>query len=312
MTAPRSPSPPRDAGDPTIGTPGVPWAPPERAAWLARQRKRRDFHDDIAGPLRALSGRFEPVAYGELVYPIGRWPLLALRTRRWRPGRPTALVTGGVHGYETSGVHGALRFARDHAGDHEDRWNLVIAPCVSPWGYETINRWNPEAVDPNRSFLPTRPAQEAAQLMDWVQAEGLQPHLHIDLHETTDTDHTRFRPELAARDGRPLASGPIPDGFYTVGPSARPELAFQEAVIRAVAQVTHIAAPDAAGCIIGVPISRPGVILYDAAPLGLCMGMTGARYATTTEVYPDSPRATPEACIAAQVAAIAGALAFAG
>jgi len=105
--------------------------------------------------------------------------------------------------------------------------------------------------------------------MDWVAALGLEPTLHIDLHETTDTDHTEFRPALAARDGKPLGSGTIPDGFYTVGPTERPELAFQEDVLRAVAGVTHIAAPDAQGCIIGVPISRPGVILYDAAPLGL-------------------------------------------
>jgi len=44
--------------------------------------------------------------------------------------------------------------------------------------------------------------------------------------------------------------------------------------------------------------------------LGLCAGMTGARYTTTTEVYPDSPRATPEQCIAAQVAAVCAGLEF--
>ncbi|CAM5224201.1 peptidase [Alishewanella longhuensis] len=36
--------------------------------------------------------------------------------------------------------------------------------------------------------------------------------------------------------------------------------------------------------------------------------MTAALYVTTTEVYPDSPSATPEQCILAQVAAIVGAL----
>ena len=37
----------------------------------------------------------------------------------------------------------------------------------------------------------------------------------------------------------------------------------------------------------------------------------GARFATTTEGYPDSPRTTPAVCIEAQVAAVSGALAFA-
>ena len=39
--------------------------------------------------------------------------------------------------------------------------------------------------------------------------------------------------------------------------------------------------------------------------------MTDARFTTTTEVYPDSPRATPEICNAAQVAAVRAAIAFA-
>lgn len=294
-----------------IGTPGVPWGPAERAAWLGRQRKQRDFHDDVARPLAALEGRFDFVQYGQLEYAVGRWPLLGLRTRDWRPDRPAALITGGVHGYETSGVHGALRFAQTVAADLEATWNLVIAPCVSPWGYEVVHRWNPDAVDPNRSFRPDSLSQEAGQLMAWVASMALNPTVHIDLHETTDTDHTEFRPALAARDGKPLKSGPIPDGFYTVGPAKRPELGFQDAVIASVARVTHIADPDEEGCIIGVPVSRPGVILYDARPLGLCMGMTDAPFATTTEVYPDSPRTTPEACIEAQVAAVVGALTYA-
>jgi hypothetical protein len=45
--------------------------------------------------------------------------------------------------------------------------------------------------------------------------------------------------------------------------------------------------------------------------LGLCAGITNARYTTTTEVYPDSPRATPEQCNAAQVTAICAAIEFA-
>jgi hypothetical protein len=48
------------------------------------------------------------------------------------------------------------------------------------------------------------------------------------------------------------------------------------------------------------------------AALGLCASISGARYTSTTEVYPDSPRATPEQCIAAQVAAVCAAVAFVG
>jgi hypothetical protein len=60
------------------------------------------------------------------------------------------LVTGGVHGYETSGVHGALEFVERYTAAYEGQGNRV------------------------RMLL------------------------HIDLHETTSTDETEFRPALAA------------------------------------------------------------------------------------------------------------------
>ena len=135
--------------------------------------------------------------------------------------------------------------------------------------------------------------------------------MHIDLHETTDTDESEFRPAVAARDGKPFVPGTIPDGFYLVGDSANPQPGFQQAIIDAVAEVTHIAPADRNGEIIGSTVVAPGVIRYALEELGLCAGISGARYTTTTEVYPDSPRATPEQCNAAQVAAVCAAIDYA-
>ena len=53
-----------------------------------------------------------------------------------------------------------------------------------------------------------------------------------------------------------------------------------------------------------------GVIRYPLRTLGLCASVTGARYTTTTEVYPDSARTTPEECTAAQVAAVCAVMEF--
>ena len=135
----------------------------------------------------------------------------------------------------------------------------------SPWGYETINRWNPDAHDVNRVFHDASPSEEANELMSMVASLPTDSTIvaHIDLHETTDTDETEFRPAKAARDGDANSTpGEIPDGFYTVGDSLNPQPAFQTAVIDAVRQVTHIAPPDAAGQIIGTPIEQEGVINY--------------------------------------------------
>ena len=80
----------------------------------------------------------------------------------------------------------------------------MVLPCLSPWGYETINRWNPDALDPNRSFNPGSLAAEAALSMACVSARCPRVDLHVDLHETTDTDNSEFGPAKAARDGAAL------------------------------------------------------------------------------------------------------------
>ena len=294
-----------------IGTPGTPWEARERAAWRAAQRKQRSYADDVLRVVERLRDRAEVVEYGRLEEGVdGVLPLVALRTRDWDAELPVLLVTGGVHGYETSGVHGALRFAAEHLNDYAGRANVLVAPCVSPWAYERIQRWNPHAVDPNRSFKPDGRSQESSSLMRLLAATTGRLILHVDLHETTDTDETEFRPALAARDGKPHEPGTIPDGFYLVDDTEHPQPELQAAIIDAVSKVTHIAPADADGTIIGSVVVAPGVIRYPLASLGLCAGMTKARYKTTTEVYPDSPRATPEQCNAAQVAAVRAGIAF--
>ncbi|MEQ8456347.1 MAG: M14 family metallocarboxypeptidase [Sandaracinaceae bacterium] len=295
-----------------IGTPGQPWTDAERASWRARQRIQRSYTDDVLAPIERLRETCEVVDYGALDHgPDGVFPLFALRSRGRREGTPRALITGGVHGYETSGVHGALRFAERHLADYDGRLDVLVVPCVSPWAYERVQRWNPLALDPNRSFVADSPCAESAALMRLAAPLQGDFVLHIDLHETTDTDESEFRPAKAARDGEPFEPGSIPDGFYLVGDTEDPQPAFQQAVLAAVAEVTHIAPADANGQIIGSDVVAPGLILYPCNDLGLCAGLTRARYRTTTEVYPDSPRATPEQCDAAQVAAARAALDFA-
>ena len=294
-----------------IGTPGQPWSESEKAAWLARQCKRRSHADEVLTVIDRLRPRFDVEQYGQLDYAPDHYPLIALKSRGWNNALPIMLVTGGVHGYETSGVHGALRFADRHAADYAGRANIVVVPCASPWGYERIHRWDPYALDPNRNFRANSPAPECAALLRFVVPYRERVVMHIDLHETTDTDESEFRPALAARDGQAFEPGTIPDGFYLCGDSARPEPEFQQAVIAAVTKVTHIATADPDGTIIGSPVVAPGVINYAVEELGMCVGITAARYRTTTEVYPDSPRATPEQCNAAQAAAACAAIEYA-
>jgi hypothetical protein len=294
-----------------IGTPGQPWGAAEKAEWLSRQVRRRNYAEEVVARIDALRSQLDVTEYGRLDYGDERFALFAIRSRGWRDDLPSVLVTGGVHGYETSGVHGALQFVEQHAADFAGRVNLLVAPCVSPWAYERIHRWNAEAIDPNRSFREGSPAAESAALMRLVAPLRDRFLVHIDLHETTDSDESEFRPALAARDGKAFEPDGIPDGFYVVGDIEDPQPEFQRAVIAEVAKVTHIAPADAKGEIIGSPVVSPGVINYPVKALGLCTSITTARYRTITEVYPDSARATPELCNAAQVTAVRAAIDYA-
>jgi hypothetical protein len=295
-----------------IGTPGTPWGAAEKSAWLARQVVRRGYDAEVVQPLKArLPARAELFTYGVLDYArlgLAGYTLYAMRSRDWDAGKPTVLVTGGVHGYETSGVQGALQWIAQEFDRHAEAVNLLVLPCLSPWGYETINRWNPDALDPNRQFRADSPAAESAFAMACVATHAARADLHVDLHETTDTDNSEFGPAKAARDGKAFDWHAIPDGFYLVGDTERPAPEFQRALIEAVRRVTHVADADEDGCLIGTKMEQPGVINYAKRSLGLCGGMTDARFVTTTEVYPDSPTATPAECNAAQAVTVTAAI----
>lgn len=287
----------------------APWGPSEKETWYKEQTIKRSYLDEVVTKINKLSSSYGVLQYGALSLDPARYPVFLVKTKNFDPAKKTVVITGGVHGYETSGVHGALAFMENEAQKYTDKFNFVCAPCISPWAYETINRWNNKALDPNRNFCPNSPAEECKLFLDAVASLKINVFAHFDLHETTDTDNTIFRPAKAERDGtEPDEWSEIPDGFYVVGDANNPQPGFQKAVIDSVRKVTHIAPADEKGHIIGVPLESEGVINYDMKKLFLCGGFSDAQYSTTTEVYPDSPKVNDQNCIDAQVAAIVGGL----
>jgi len=313
-----------------IGTPGQPWGDAEKMQWLANAQIQRSYKDEVLDKLEDLKEHFEIQHYGSLSQDEERYRLVAVKTSNWDPAKPCVLVTGGVHGYEKSGVQGAIRFLQTAAQGCSEEFNIVVIPCVSPWGYETIQRWNCKACDPNRSFSPGKAAEnkglfsaghateEGAAVIAFLGSLGVEQWLcHLDLHETTNSDTKEFLPATAARDGIEHVLKVIPDGFYLVADEdVCKETAQREwltAMIDAVREVTHIAPADEKGEIIGLPLLQEGVCVLPSSiggskGLGLSMGLTDAPYRATTEVYPDSPNATEELSIQAQLACICAAL----
>ena len=292
-----------------IGTSGTPWSEVECAEWKAQTQKQRSYKEQVLDKLDKLKETMIVEQYGALSHDPDRYPLFAVKPAEWQPDKPHVLVTGGVHGYETSGVQGALLFLQTKAQEYAKDINIVVAPCISPWAYEHIQRWQADVQDTNRSFQMDALTDESKAIMEYLNTLGVSKWTcHVDLHETTDTDNSEFMPAKAAKAGLPYKEDPIPDGFYLVGDSVEPQLDFLQAVNDSVRKVTHIAPSDDKGNLIGEPAVKEGIILIPVKELGLCGSVTGGTYTATTEVYPDSPRATDDICNEAQVAAITGAL----
>ena len=294
-----------------IGTPGKPWTATELQQWRESQTRLRSYQRDVLDALDIIRLRYDVIQYGELCYGDESYPLMAVKSRRWDDTLPVVLITGGVHGYETSGVIGALEYLSGDDADYEGKANLLVVPCVSPWAYERISRWNYNAVDPNRQFFPEGNAEESRALMVFISPYSGRFIVHVDLHETTDTDESEFSPALAARDGKNYEPEEIPDGFYLVSDTHNSRLDFQSALISAVAQVTHIAPSLPGETVLGYPVIGQGIVEYDNNAWHLCSTMTGAPFTTTTEVYPDSAKTSPQECTRAQVVTVRRAIEFA-
>jgi hypothetical protein len=325
-----------------IGTPGTPWSAKEDHEWKASVQWHRSYQEEVVKKIEGLKEidvfqqHFVVEEYGCIeVDDTMKYPLYGIRTSGdWSQPDDDAdgdlkkkmIVTGGVHGYETSGVQGAILFVKQLVegpdmlqSKYLSNFRICVAPCVTPWAYEHIQRWNADLLDPNRSFKDDASVQtkESAALMSYLTKLTSRWDLQLDLHETTNTDLTEFMPAKHAKAGLPYHGEVIPDGFYLVGDdesSGRKkteQVPFCQAIIESVKKVTHIAEPDSNGNIIDEPIVAEGIILVPVEQLGLCCSCTNAPFTATTEVYPDSPRGiSDETCNQAQVAAILGAMEY--
>ena len=325
----------------------APWMAVEKYEWLASCPVTRSYHDEVVEELYALDPRYYEVAqYGELSVDPARYPLYAVRTRGWAASKPSILVTGGVHGCETSGVHGAILFLREAAAAYGSMFNILVAPCLSPWSYETRQRWNPDAVDPNRSFSaggelvegrlfnPEAATEESEALLELLDSLGVSTWAcHMDLHETFDAAAPELQAIRGSRAVETLGLSSMPDGFYLVSDAARPhQMEWHSAITDAVSRVTPIATrwngaqsslPASRGATKSadfrarhrearatgstLQVAQEGVLaIPSTASIGMCAGATNAEYATTTEVYRRHDNA--EQCNRAQLAAVVGAI----
>lgn len=281
-----------------------PWGPEEKAAWLKRQDTKRSYVRIVANRLDRLptNGLYKVEEYGSLNYKPQPYRLLRVTVGDLTNGKPNVLITGGVHGYEMSGVLAPMEFLEKYASALSDRFNFLVYPCLSPWAMEVDHRWNPDAMDTNRHFK--RDGEQTAEcvaFMDSIESLKTRFRVAVDLHETNNRD-IELEAERADKDGDEPDTSPIPQGFYLVMHSKNKGSAIGRRIIETVSKVTRIAPEkDFFGM-----TNDGGLTFYDKPGLCMAFALQHAPEAVTTEVYPDI--ITQEEAIQGQVASIRGAL----
>jgi hypothetical protein len=313
------------------------WGEVEKLDWLSKQKFERSYSEQVLSRIKKLEqagGKIKIQSYGnlslqgrnELVIEgtslkaedyQNRYPLYYAEVGDIADGKPNVIVTGGTHGYEESGVYGALEFLEYDVENYLDQFNFLVFPCLSPFSYEVNQRWTHDAWDPNRSFDRSKPYVPEAQLVMDVLDKAHVRAGHdfaaaVDLHETPDRDKTMMPPQYQ-RYGINLTSDDIliPNGYYLISHVSNKAPDMAKHIIETVRKVTPIAPdPEIHGAKNenGVVVSKGS----DPTHRGLNQGYmrTLSDNSFTTEIYPEihpEPKGPHEA-IAAQRATIQGIL----
>jgi Succinylglutamate desuccinylase / Aspartoacylase family len=142
------------------------------------------FAQEVEAKLaRAKGHRVEQIA--EVTYGTARWPIFCVRSERWEAGRPTVLISGGLHGDEPAGVHAALAFLADAHHEFDDVFQFVVFPCVNPSGFDADTLQTASGANLNRLFGINSAQPEVRAIEDWLRDQARRFVMTFDLHEVS-------------------------------------------------------------------------------------------------------------------------------
>jgi protein MpaA len=90
----------------------------------------------------------------------GGYDLIALESAR-KKDAPAIYLSAGIHGDEAASTEGLLSWAEKNPSRLRD-WNLLIFPCLNPWGLVSNCRLDADGRDLNRAFHDDAVPQVAA------------------------------------------------------------------------------------------------------------------------------------------------------
>jgi protein MpaA len=111
-----------------------------------------------------------------------QFPIFVVETRRPRPGAPWLYLSAGIHGDEPGGTEGLLNWAENDLPSRPPI-NLLLFPCLNPWGLVNNSRYDAQQRDLNRTYHDATVAQTAAHV---ALLAGHRFDAAITLHEDYD------------------------------------------------------------------------------------------------------------------------------
>jgi succinylglutamate desuccinylase/aspartoacylase family protein len=120
-----------------------------------------------------------------VTYNDASWPILCIRSAQWDVGRPTVLISAGVHGNEPAGVHAALEFLAKGQREFQEALQFVVFPCLNPSGFDAHTLETQSGANLNRLFGIQSAQAEVRAIEDWLWLYGIHFLMTFDLHEVT-------------------------------------------------------------------------------------------------------------------------------
>ena len=96
------------------------------------------------------------------------------------------LISAGIHGDEPSGIETICTLIE--SGKYKsylNKWDLIILPCINPYGYEYNQRENQDNIDLNRMFKIKSPPLEVELTQSIFKLSYF--NLTLELHEDCDS-----------------------------------------------------------------------------------------------------------------------------
>lgn len=95
----------------------------------------------------------------------GGYPLVVVETEQPDPNAPSIYLSAGIHGDEPAPVEALIRWAEAKVAPGKFAGvNLMMFPCLNPWGLERNIRFDAEGRDLNRCYHSQQVPQIAAQM----------------------------------------------------------------------------------------------------------------------------------------------------